>query len=70
MNVVVVFSGPRGFVTDFGEHLTLSSPEGSVELTAATIPRYGVWKVDAAKRKPQVCLVTDDLAEAIRKADA
>jgi hypothetical protein len=66
--ITVVFTGPRGYVTDLGPGpFDLVAPDGTVVMA---LPRYGVWKFDAARDKHQVILTTDDLAEAIATAEA
>jgi hypothetical protein len=62
MTISVVFTGPRGFVTDLGTGpLDLVAPDGTV---VVSLPRYGVWAYDPARGKHQVVLTTDNLEEA------
>lgn len=65
MTIRAIYTGPRGFVTDFGEPLTLTGPDNTVTI----LPRYGVWTFDLRKLKYQVALTTDDLAVAIAVAE-
>lgn len=62
----VVYTCPRGIVTDFGEAIVLTAEDGDV----LTLPRYGVWKQVAGLGKLQVTLTTDDLGDAVIAADA
>ena len=66
MTIRAIYTGPRGFVTDFGEPLTQTGPDNTVTI----LPRYGVWTFDLRKFKYQVALTTDDLAVAIAIAVA
>ena len=61
--VALVYQNHNGFVTDFGKDLTLTgSQTGDI-----IVPRYGVWRHDPAKGKPQVVFTTSDLEEAKSK---
>jgi len=47
--------------TDMGPDVLMCDTEGAM----SRLPRYGVWKWDAAKRRHEVAEVSDDL-EALR----
>lgn len=72
-----VYRGKYGIVSDFGEQIALREVDPNdlpltdrqKEFGLFTIPRYGVWKHDVSKRKHQVVFTTDDLREAVRRAD-
>ena len=75
-SVRFVYRGKHGIVTDFGTELQLRQldPEdGAIHVKKENgivrIPRFGVWKHDVTKRKHQVVFTTDDLREAVRRAD-
>jgi hypothetical protein len=61
----VVHKGRFGFVTDFGDPITLKGADGAT----ITLPRYGVWQHDFAKGKAQVVLTCDWLPDAIRACE-
>lgn len=72
-----IYRGKFGIVTDFGEQLSLREIDPEVlplsnlqkQYGLWSLPRYGVWKHDVNKRKHQVVFTTDDLREAVRRAD-
>lgn len=52
--LLIVFRCADGFITDLGTRVICAD---------FTIPRYGVWQYDSAKRKPQVTFTSNDLEE-------